>query len=517
MTRGATPFINDAATAASYFSDPAHAAENNQLPDHMAMTEGRFDLLIRNGDIIDGTGAPRVRADLGVRGDRIAAIGDLSQTQGASEIDAAGRIVAPGFIDVHTHDDNCLLDRPDMFYKTSQGVTSVVVGNCGISLAPYTLTGDRPHPPLDLLGSNFEFPSMASFFDRLDAEPAAVNAAALCGHTTLRLGAMESVDRPATDDEIDVMRDRLAEALDAGAAGLSTGLAYEPAMPAPTEEVLRLFFNDTATTEIYTTHLRYEEAHILDAMDEAFRIGRESGAAVVLSHHKVAGEENFGRTRETLPVIDKVRQTQTVDLDVYPYHASSTVISLDRVRACKRVLITWSEPFPEHAGRELADIAADFGCTPEDAAARLQPGGAIYFSMDEADVRRVIEYPHSMIASDGLPNDHHPHPRLWGTFPRVLGHYSRDLGLIALEDAVHRMTGRPAAVFGLTGRGVLEIGNFADITIFDPDTVIDRADFGDPTAPAAGIDAVFVNGDAAMRNGAATGSRSGKALRRNAS
>lgn len=478
------------------------------------MNDGRYDLVICNGDVIDGTGAPRVRADLGVRGDRIVAVGNLSTAQAARRFDAAGRVVAPGFIDVHTHDDNGLLDRPDMFYKTSQGVTSVVVGNCGISLAPYTLTGDRPQPPLDLLGSKFEFPSMASFFDRLDAEPPAVNAAALCGHTTLRLGAMDTVDRPASDDEIDAMRDRLAEALDAGAIGLSTGLAYAPAMPAPTREVLRLAELLGPAGAIYTTHLRYEEERILGAMEEAFRIGRESGAAVVLSHHKVAGEANFGRTRETLPVIEETRRTQKLDLDVYPYHASSTVISLDRVRACKRVLITWSEPFPEQAGRELTEIATDFGCSREEAAERLQPGGAIYFSMDEADVRRVIAFPHSMIASDGLPNDRHPHPRLWGTFPRVLGRYSRELGLITLEDAVHRMTGLPAGVFGLRGRGVLKTGAFADITIFDPDTVIDRADFADPAAPAAGIDAVFVNGEAVMRDGSATGARPGKALRR---
>jgi N-acyl-D-amino-acid deacylase len=265
---------------------------------------------------------------------------------------------------------------------------------------------------------------------------------------------------------------------------------------------------------IYTTHLRYEEERILEAMEEAFRIGRESGAAIVLSHHKVAGETNFGRTLETLAAIESMRKTQKVDLGVYPYHASSTVISLDRVRTCKRIIVTWSEPFPEQAGRELADIAADFGCSREEAAEQLQPGGAIYFAMDEADVRRVIEFPHSMIASDGLPNDRHPHPRLWGSFPRVLGRYSRDLGLISLEDAVHRMTGRPAAVFGLPKRGILQTGNFADITVFDPETVIDRADFADPAVPAVGIDAVFVNGNAVMSNGAATGARPGQALRR---
>ncbi|MCG8548388.1 MAG: amidohydrolase family protein, partial [Alphaproteobacteria bacterium] len=372
------------------------------------MPATKFDLIIRNGDVIDGSGAPRRRADVGIDGDRIAAIGDLGRATGASELDAAGRVVAPGFIDVHTHDDNALLDQPDMFYKTSQGVTSVVVGNCGISLAPYTLTGDRPRPPQDLLGTRFAFPRVSDFFDRLSSTPAATNAAVLCGHTTLRLGAMDRVDRPATGDEIAQMRDGLAEALEAGVVGLSTGLAYEPAMAAPTEEVVRLAELLGPAGGIYTTHLRYEEERIEEAMEEAFLIGREASAPVVLSHHKVAGEKNFGRTRVTLPLIERTRATQKVDLDVYPYHASSTVISSERIQQCKKVLITWSVPHPEHAGRELSEIAADMGCSREDAAERLKPGGAIYFAMDEADVRRVIQYPHSMIASDGLPNDKHP-------------------------------------------------------------------------------------------------------------
>ena len=480
------------------------------------MNNGKYDLVIRNGEVIDGTGAPRFRADVGVTGDRVAAVGDLSGARGAVEEDAAGRVVSPGFIDVHTHDDNSLFDRPDMFYKTSQGVTSVVIGNCGISLAPYTLTGDRAAPPLDLIGPRFEFPRMHDFFDRLDAAPAAANAAVLCGHTTLRLGAMDRVDRPATADEIAVMRDRLAESLDAGVVGLSTGLAYEPAMPAPTSEILSLAELLGPAGALYTTHLRYEGARIEEAMEEAFRIGRESGAAVVLSHHKVAGRDNFGHTSVTLPMIEKARKSQKVDLDVYPYDASSTVITPWRVPLSRKVLITWSEPYPDYAGRELSAIAADMGCSPEEAAERLQPGGAIYFMMDEEDVRRVIRFPSSMIASDGLPNDAHPHPRLWGTFPRVLGHYSRDVGLITLEDAVHKMSGLPASVFGLTGRSVLAEGNYADIVIFDPKTVGDRADFEHPTRPAAGIDAVYVNGQAVVRGGAATGARPGQALRRQA-
>jgi N-acyl-D-amino-acid deacylase len=310
------------------------------------------------------------------------------------------------------------------------------------------------------------------------------------------------------------MRDNLAEALDAGAVGLSTGLAYEPAMPAPTSEILKLAELLGPAGALYTTHLRNEGDDIVKSLEEAFRIGRESNAAVVLSHHKVTGKENWGRSEETLEIIDRIRKDQQVDLDVYPYVAGSTVLQKWRLGEARRVIITWSVPEPEAGGRDLSDIAEEWGCSIEDACDRLQPAGAIYFMMDEADVQRIIKYKHSMVASDGLPHDHHPHPRLWGTFPRVLGHYSRDLNLLSLEDAVHRMSGKPASVFGLQGRGEIKEGNFADLTVFDPKTVLDMADFDHPMEPAAGIDTVFVNGQVVWHDGAATDARPGKALRR---
>ena len=478
------------------------------------MADEKYDLIVRNGEVIDGTGARPLTADIGVRGDRISALGDLSQASGEVEFDAANRMVAPGFIDVHTHDDHALLSKPDMSYKTSQGVTTVVAGNCGVSLAPLRFTGDRPPPPLDLLGDGYKFPRMSDFFDAIDANPAATNAAILCGHTTLRVGAMDDLQRPATEHEIDQMRDQLAEALDAGVVGMSTGLAYEPAKPAPTSEVLKLAELLGPAGALYTTHLRNEGNDIVESLEEAFRIGRESDAGVVLSHHKVTGKENFGRSEETLEIIERIRKDLRVDLDVYPYVAGSTVLQKWRLGEARRVIITWSVPKPEAGGRDLNEIAEDWGCSVEEACDRLQPAGAIYFMMDEADVQRIIKYEHAMIASDGLPHDHHPHPRLWGTFPRVLGHYSRDLNLISLEDAVHRMSGKPASVFGLTGRGEIKEGNFADLVVFDPATIIDTANFEDPIKPAAGIDAVYVNGHAVWHDGAATDARPGKALRR---
>jgi N-acyl-D-amino-acid deacylase len=476
----------------------------------------RFELVLRGGKLIDGSGAPAVTADVAIAGDRIAAIDRVPSGSGAAEIDVAGLAVAPGFIDVHTHDDTALLSMPAMAPKVSQGVTTVIVGNCGISLAPM-LPDDRPlPPPLDLIaaGTAYRFRRFADYFDALDAAAAAANAAALIGHSTLRAGAMDRLDRPASESEIEHMRERLVEALAAGAIGLSSGLWYAPAVAAPKSELVALGHELRKAGAIYTTHMRDEGDHVLDSLEETFAVGREAGVPVVISHHKVTGTHNFGRTEQTLPKIAAAMAQQQVSLDAYPYIASSTVLRSENLARSVKVLITWSKTHPEASGRELADIARDWGVSREQAAERLQPAGAIYFMMSEEDVRRVLGFEHTMIGSDGLPHDVHPHPRLWGTFARVLGYYSREEKLFALEEAVRRMTGLPAARFGLAGRGRLAPGAYADITVFDPATIIDRATFAAPTTPAAGIHLVLVNGQAVWRDGAATGARPGRALRR---
>jgi N-acyl-D-amino-acid deacylase len=253
---------------------------------------------------------------------------------------------------------------------------------------------------------------------------------------------------------------------------------------------------------------------VLDSLDESFHVGATAQVPVVISHHKTTGMRNFGRTAETLPKIAAAIQKQEIGLDAYPYVASSTVLRTERLEDATRVLITWSKAMPEQAGRDLADIAKEWGVGLREAAQRLQPGGAIYWMMDEADVRRVLAFEQTMIGSDGLPHDAHPHPRLWGTFPRVLGHYCREVGLFGLETAVRKMTGLPASRFGLSGRGVLAEGAYADLTVFDPETVIDRATFAEPTLPAAGIAHVFVNGRPAWTAGKVSGERAGRALRR---
>ena len=476
----------------------------------------RYDLVLRGGRVIDGSGAAAITADVAVAGDRIAAIGRLPPGSGGSEIDVAGLAVAPGFIDVHTHDDRALLSQPEMTPKVSQGVTTVIAGNCGVSLAPM-LAGRALPPPLDLIGNaeQFRFRRFADYVTELDAAPAAVNAALLVGHSTLRATVMDRFDRPASEREIEAMRERLAEALEAGAIGLSSGLWYAPANAAPAEELVALASALRPAGAIYTTHMRDEGSQVLASLDETFAVGREAEVPVVISHHKVAGKQNFGLTRQTLPKIAAAMAEQRVSLDAYPYIASSTVLRADYIAFSLKILITWSKSHPEAAGRELAAIAAQWSVSQEAACARLQPGGAIYFTMDEADVRRVLAFEHTMIGSDGLPHDTHPHPRLWGTFARVLGYYSREEKLFPLEEAVRRMTGLPAARFGLAGRGRITPGAYADITVFDPAEIIDRASFAAPTQPAAGIHLVLVNGTAVWRDGAATGARRpGRALRR---
>ena len=477
--------------------------------------EKSFDVIIRGGTVIDGSGSDRFPADIGIVDDKIKAIGPLMEAEGGRVIDAANKIVAPGFIDVHTHDDRILLAKPSMDMKVSQGVTSVVVGNCGISLAP--LVAEDPPPPLDLIAEPGEcrFATFSEFLGAFDDGPAAVNAAFLVGHSTLRVGVMDSLDRAAPSREINKMRTLLDEALSSGAIGFSTGLFYKPAFMAPTEEVIEIASALKSHNAKYVTHMRDEGDHVIRSLEETFQIGREATSPVIVSHHKVHGRSNFGRSKETLACFDKhlSGHHHGIAFDVYPYIASSTVLKNDSIQVAERVLITWSKARPELAGRELSDIAEELNCDIYEAAAQLQPAGAIYFAMSEEDVQRILKHPHAMIGSDGLPHDEHPHPRLWGTFPRVLGHYCRDLKLFPLEEAVRRMTGFSAETFGLKNRGELREDFFADVTIFDEDNVLDAADFECPTRPAKGIECVLVNGRTVWENGTATGNRPGRALR----
>lgn len=476
-----------------------------------------FDLIIRNAVIIDGTKAPRYESEIGVRDGTIAEIGRLDHATADLEIDASGLIAAPGFIDAHTHDDRLLLSDRDVTPKVSQGVTTVITGNCGISLAHSPAPRGAPTPPLDLLdddGGWFRFPSFRAYRETLEAQPAAINAACLVGHTSFRVATMDRLDRVATDAEIAQMRAMAHEALASGAIGVSTGTAYQPAACASTEEIIEVCRPLTEFGGLYVTHMRNEDDAIADAMDETFAIGRALNAPVVLSHHKCVGTRNHGRSPETLAIVEKQRHSQAIALDCYPYIASSTVLRADRLRQATRVIVTWSKPHPEFSGLDIEEVARRLGVLNTEAADAIKPAGAIYFMLDEKDVQRILQFDETMIGSDGLPHDAKPHPRLWGTFPRVLGHYARDLKLFSLETAVYKMTGLTASTFGLAGRGVLKPGAHADITLFNADTIIDTADFGDSTRPARGIDTVIVNGTPVWHEGKPTGARPGRVLTR---
>jgi N-acyl-D-amino-acid deacylase len=476
-----------------------------------------FDLIIRGGTVIDGTKAPRFDADIGIRDGRIVAIGDLVGARAARTIHAAGKIVAPGFIDSHTHDDCAVLVEREMSFKVSQGVTTVVAGNCGISVAPLKPGTPRPMP-LGLLlgpgGQQIEFASFADYMSALRASPASVNVAPMVGHTTLRASVVGDLTLAASEAEVAEMRALVQEALDAGAIGVSTGTFYPPAEAAPTEEIIAVCRPLTGTGAVYATHMRNEADRVTDSLEESFAIGKALDVQVVISHHKVTQPANFGRSKETLPLIQKAMQCQCVALDCYPYNASSTMLHTDPAKLQVKVVVAASKPYPEATGRDLADIAAEWGVDRLAAAKRLQPASAIYFAMDEADVQNILAFEPTMIGSDGLPFSERPHPRLWGTFPRVLGYYCRELNLFSLETAVWKMSGLTAQNFGIKARGTIALGNHADITIFDAATVRDSATYDEPCVPSAGIEAVIVNGELTWWQGAHQGVMAGQVVTR---
>ena len=454
-----------------------------------------FEVLIKGGTVVDGTGGPPRRQDLGLRDGRIEALGELAGARAARVIQADGLVVAPGFIDSHAHDDQAVFHRSSSLAKLSQGVTSVVVGNCGISLAPLVLSGPPP-APLNLLGTReaFRFPTFASYVQALEAAPLTLNVAALVGHGTLRVQHQADWSRPATPAELAAMAGDLGAAMAAGAMGLSTGLAYPTNCAAPTAEVVALARVAAAGGGRLCMHIRDEYDGVAEAVREAFQCARASGAYLVLSHQKVAGTLMRGRSRELIDLYDTAGAGLTFAIDTYPYAAGSTVLDAVSVSQSERVLVTWSTPHPELSGQTLAGIALAWGCSELEAMERLQPGGAIYFHMLESDVSRFLGWDRCCVGSDGLPHDEHPHPRLWGAFARMLKVYVHDRGQFTLQEAVRKMTSLPAEVFGLRDRGRVAEGCFADLVLFDPERVRDCATYEVPAQRAEGISRVFVNG-----------------------
>jgi N-acyl-D-amino-acid deacylase len=492
-----------------------------------------LDVVIRNASIVDGTGAPPTESSIGIRDDRIAKIGDITES-GARELDARGLTVAPGFIDVHSHDDWAVLLTPEMDFKVMQGVTTDIVGNCGMGAAPNpaasvifrALHGEAAKVPA--------WTDYAGYFRALDENPPSLNVAVLAGHGSLRLGAMGNARRAPSAAEMSTMCGWLRDAIGAGAVGLSTGLVYEPGRYARTEEIIELAREMQGSGALYASHMRNEAAGLLDSIRETIRIGKEAGVAIQISHHKASGMENWGMVRESLQLIDEARAAGLdVTADQYPYTSGSTVLSavlqnggLDESGARggmgmvppERILIASVPSHPNWEGRRLNAIAAEMDLGAIEAARRIiaeDPGTVVVLDlMNEDDVRLVMAHPSTMIGSDGLAMGGKPHPRLYGTFPRVIGHYAREGGLMTLESAIHRMTGMAAEKFHLRDRGVIREGAFADLVIFDAKEILDTATYSDPRRYPAGIRHVFVNGAAVVREGIHLGARAGRALRR---
>jgi N-acyl-D-amino-acid deacylase len=486
-----------------------------------------FDLVIRNAAIVDGTGAPARPGDVAVTDGRIARVGSVS---GAArrEIDAGGKVLAPGFVDTHAHDDGALLRYPGMAFKLAQGVTTVVVGNCGFSVAPATRAAEpliAGSAILNVGDTPIAWTDLAGYAAAVNARGVAVNAVALIGHNTLRFAAMGDARRAPMPAELTRMRAWVEEGMAQGACGLSTGLIYEPGRWCDTDELIALCRPVAAHGGVYATHMRNEGERLLDAVEETLAIGRAAGCAVHISHHKATGRENWGKVKDSLARVDAAARTQRVTLDVYPYTAGSTrlevLVRIGRIRPedADQVRLATVPGHPEWQGQTVAQVAERLGLPLEQALARILAGPGretliVHFSMDEADVETNLRHPLVMIGSDGLPvPEGLPHPRLFGTFPRVLGVYVRERGLVPLEEAVRRMTSLPAAVFGLTDRGVIAEGLWADLVLFDPAAVRDTATYDDPKREPEGIALVVVNGAVAYEDGRHTAAGSGRLLR----
>ena len=472
--------------------------------------------LFKHAQVIDGTGAASQALDVLVEGEWIVQVAPCINETYDSDlevIDCQGLTLTPGFIDVHTHDDAQVLMNPQMTAKVSQGVTTVITGNCGLSLVP--LVTNQPHSPLDLLHtSKFLYPSLADYAQAIQTAAPFVNVGVLIGHTTLRAVSMAAFDRAASDAEITTMQTHLEQAMQEGALGLSSGLFYQPAAAAQATEMQALTKVLGRHGGVYVTHLRSEMDTIIESMHEAADAANVGRVPWILSHHKCAGPKNWGRTIETLALLDRLAQTQEIGLDAYPYNAGSTLLRLDLVDGVIEILITRSEPHPEMVGRYLADIAQQWQVSEQEACRKLMPGGACYFQMHEDDVKRVLQHPRTMIGSDGLPHDERPHPRLWGAFAKVLAHYCRAEKLFTLEQAIHKMTGLSAHRFGLSNRGLIKEGAYADLVLFDPATIQDKSTYDNPHQMCEGIHKVMVNGEWAFNHGIIANKGSGVFIKR---
>jgi N-acyl-D-amino-acid deacylase len=495
----------------------------------MSPTEpAKLDLVIKNGTVVDGSGRAAFAADVAVAGDRIVEVGSV-QAEAARTIDAAGCVVAPGFIDVHTHDDLALVRDPRVDFKVMQGVTTDVVGNCGVGAAP--ASDAYRHFYRTALGGilgpaeRFDWNTTAEYYRTVEQAGPSLNVASFVPHGILRFLAMGVEQRAPSPSELAAMKELLAEGMAAGALGMSTGLIYPPGMFAATDELIELCRVVADHGGMYASHIRNEGDGLLEAVEEAIRIGEESGVRVQLSHHKAVTNRNWGRVEQSLALVDEARaRGLDVTVDVYPYTAGSTALAAMMVMRGEEsledeIMVASVKHQHEYEGMTIQQIAERMGLPPTEAAARLlreeeNAVVVILFVMCEEDVQRVMRHETAMFGSDGLPSaEGKPHPRLYGTFPRVLGRYVRELGVLGLEEAVRKMTSLPARKHGLAERGEVRPGHFADLVVFDPQTVAGCATYQEPRRYPQGIRHVIVNGRAVVDGGEHTGAAAGRVLR----
>jgi len=484
------------------------------------------DLVFRSAAVFDGTGADPQVMDIGVTEDRISHLGAVPA--GKHEMNAEGLALAPGFIDTHGHDDGAYLRHPDMTFKLSQGVTTVVNGNCGFSAIPAAANTDWRRASGGILaGLQGDFTDLEGYFNAVLAKAPAINNMMLVGHNTVRSLVMGEAQSAPTASQLAEMRAHVRRAMEQGACGFSSGLIYKPGRYSDTEEVAALAEEAKVTQGLYTTHMRNEGDRLLEAVDEALRIGATAGVHTHISHHKAAGEPNWGKVTESLQRIEAaLAEGQQVSLDVYPYTAGSgrmiEYFNLQNINQdLARVIRLASCPaFRAYEGRMLVDIAAEEG---RDLAELVQsiltaPRGdqtlCIQFLIDEKDIQTNLRWRDMMVGSDGIPNlKGKPHPRLYGTFPRILSRYVREQGILSLQEAIRRMTSLSATTFGLVDRGQIREGHFADLVLFDPNEIRDEATYDEPQKLASGIHTVVVNGSIAFQLGEHRHAGSGQMLR----
>ena len=488
------------------------------------------DLIFRQVRILDGSGGAEFIGDVSVREGRINEIGAVTEglAPGGWEIPADGAVLCPGLIDTHAHDDGAFFRHPGMEFKLSQGVTTVVSGNCGFSAIPADPTKDSVAASGGILaGLEGKFTDLDGYYAAALARQPAINNIMLVGHNTVRSLVMGDSKSAPNDLQLQEMQRHVTHALEQGACGFSSGLIYRPGRYSDTAEVTELAKMAAPFDALYTTHMRNEGDRLLEAVDESLQIAADSGVHLHISHHKAAGKGNWGKVRESLQRIDTaLGQGQPVTLDVYPYTAGSgrmiEYFNLDRVseELAEVVRIASCKAFREYEGRMLVDIAAYENISLTDLVIKIltAPLGdrtlCIHFIIDEADVETNLAHADMMVGSDGIPDLRgKPHPRLFGTFPRVLGHYVRERGVLSLPEAVRRMTSLSAKTFGLSERGEIKPGFWADLLMFRPDDVIDEATYDEPKTEASGIDMVVVNGQIALEFGQHSGVGSGQMLR----